>query len=73
MWYSRSFADAQDDKKPLGMTMLCTRSFTSPGGFVQDDKSGSVYGDKSGSVYGDKSGSVQGGTADREQARFVSC
>ena len=28
MWYSRSFADAQDDKKPLGMTMLCTRSFT---------------------------------------------
>ena len=64
MWYSRSFADAQDDKKPLGMTMLCTRSFTSPGGFV--------YGDKSGSVYGDKSGFVQGGTADREQARFVS-
>ena len=82
MWYSRSFADAQDDKKPLGMTMLCTRSFTSPGGFVQDDKSGcgfvqddksgSVYGDKSGFVQDDKSGFVQGGTADREQARFVS-
>ena len=37
MWYSRSFADAQDDKKPLRMTMLCTRSFTSPGGFVYGD------------------------------------
>ena len=64
MWYSRSFADAQDDKKPLGMTMLCTRSFTPSGG--------SVYGDKSGSVQDDKSGFVQGGTADREQVRFVS-
>ena len=64
MWYSRSFADAQDDKKPLRMTMLCTRSFTSPGG--------SVYGDKSGSVQDDKSGFVQGGTTDHEQAKFVS-
>ena len=33
MWYSRSFADAQDDKKPLGMTMLCTRFAD-----AQDDK-----------------------------------
>ena len=73
MWYSRSFADAQDDKKPLRMTMLCTRSFTSPGGSVYGDKSGSVYGDKSGSVQDDKSGFVQGGTADREQGYFALC
>ena len=72
MWYSRSFADAQDDKKPLRMTMLCTRSFTSPGGSVYGDKSGSVQDDKSGSVQDDKSGFVQDGTTDREQARFVS-
>ena len=38
MWYSRSFADAHDDKKPLGMTMLCTRSFTPSGGSVYGDK-----------------------------------
>ena len=55
MWYSRSFADAQDDKKPLGMTTLCIRSFAA----VQDDKSGFVQDDKSGFVRDDKSSFVQ--------------